>query len=387
MPRDGPPPLPPGSGLKGSKALKAAKKAQREREREKERIQQKLGGPNLRLIDLWDPEGREESIAAIRRSQKRRTQELVAKMAQDGSETGMKSFPTADTFEFVENPSPVIASRWKVLNLSINRFRIAKAKAAQAREEERERRKEKEAAAAAEAAATPAPTEDHTTCNHDSHAHDSAVTSTGASKVLTPTVPRRDAAASASTTSKPPAAPTDSPGPATANLSPPIHNPDSASPTPPPAVKKPIKKGKKKRSAHANALNVHHRDNYVPSRMPSSNSHRDSKDTHDGPLALTSWPASEEAIARAGGARPDLSYYTGSDEWLCAFCEYDLFFGPDPAKSARRRKRVLKVRKKARERASKATGGAGPVGTTAGSSESPDAAAATATTKDDVVTL
>lgn len=360
--------MPPGSGLKGSKALKAAKKAEREREREKERIKQSLGG-TVRLIDLWDPNGSEESKAAVLRAQRRRAVDTKSGYptppgSSDGAE--LTAFPTADAFDFAEPPPPTVASRWKVLNLSIERFRVAKERATKARDEERERRKEKEKEAAAAAAAAKAPT---TCCDgHHDHDHDHASSAPALPKDMkgsTPlppaTVKRQppatiplDTVASAATAPAPAAEhpPVSSSAPL---ASPGALNHDAIIAAP---AKKAPKKGKKKRSAHANALNVHHRDNYVPSRMPSSANHARSGEHHrDNEPApwMTSWPASEEAIARAGGARPNLSYYAGPDEWMCAFCEYDLLFGPDPSKTHGKRKKVLKVRRKARDRASKAT--------------------------------
>ena len=55
MPKEGPPPLPPGSGLKGSKAIKLAMKAAKEREKEKERVRNLFA--HVRVPNLYDPHG------------------------------------------------------------------------------------------------------------------------------------------------------------------------------------------------------------------------------------------------------------------------------------------------------------------------------------------
>jgi len=78
-------------------------------------------------------------------------------------------------------------------------------------------------------------------------------------------------------------------------------------------------------------------------------------------LGPTSWPASEEAIASAGNYASTCGggHYCDPDEWLCLFCEYQLFYGEEPAlyRAVRKRKGVLKVRQKAKDRAMKATQG------------------------------
>lgn len=113
-------------------------------------------------------------------------------------------------------------------------------------------------------------------------------------------------------------------------------------------------KGKKKRSAKANANNVHHRDNYVPSRLPNSTS--TNRPSHEPPPPSSS---STQAPHPQLGSSSMASYFAGQDEWICAFCEYELFFGEPPllARCMRRRKSVLRVRRRARERAAKAANG------------------------------
>jgi hypothetical protein len=115
--------------------------------------------------------------------------------------------------------------------------------------------------------------------------------------------------------------------------------------TPQSSSKKQTKgKGKNKRSARANANNVHHRDNYVPSRLPA---------------AAASQPANNGQVSDGLSTELSTAFQAGRDEYLCAFCEYELFFGEESlfAKCIRRRKRVLKVRKRAQERARKGVGG------------------------------
>jgi hypothetical protein len=47
------------------------------------------------------------------------------------------------------------------------------------------------------------------------------------------------------------------------------------------------------------------------------------------------------------------------DEWICALCEYNLFYGEDPAfrRAIRSRKKILVRRRRARERAAAAASG------------------------------
>lgn len=45
----------------------------------------------------------------------------------------------------------------------------------------------------------------------------------------------------------------------------------------------------------------------------------------------------------------------GTNEWICAYCEYELFYGGDEEyrRAVRRRKKILKRRQRARERAAR----------------------------------
>ncbi|GAA5980749.1 hypothetical protein JCM10908_001763 [Rhodotorula pacifica] len=393
QPREGPPRLPPGSGAKGSKAIKLAMKAAKEREKEKERVRNLFG--QIRLPDLWDPQGTSNpspgfvtrSIKADLDRKRRSVKEAppaepypTPPDSADGTaveEPTSHSFldaspPQLDLFTFFERPPDAIESRWTALNDQKVRLKAAKERAAKAREEEERRRKEKEARDARDEDAPPLA--------------DAPVPEGAPSTTLAPPftngaaapmrVPPPHAAATAfsnpsagprSKQARPQASADTPPAPASGPGGPPPAAPLPPTPAPastpapsplPPATatprKAPPKKGKKKRSAHANALNVHHRDNYVPSRAPAPG-----QAAQEPPPRFMSWPASEEAIASAGPFASTCGggHYCSPDEWLCLFCEYELFYGEESLlyKAVRRRKNVLKVRKKAQDRANKAT--------------------------------
>lgn len=147
---------------------------------------------------------------------------------------------------------------------------------------------------------------------------------------------------------------------------------------------------KKKRSALANASNPHHLRNYVPSRLPNSGSGGGGLGG-TGPVGgwggapLLSVTLAQAAIAFLGpppvrlltadrrsrqhsNSNPPFSVPDPAagmaiipDEWMCAFCEYDVFFGGESAyrRSVRARKKILRRRRRARERAARAASGAG----------------------------
>lgn len=129
------------------------------------------------------------------------------------------------------------------------------------------------------------------------------------------------------------------------------------------------KNGKKKRSALANASNPHHLRNYVPSRLP-----------HSGPpdggygqqSAVNFWPLPMRFLAAEAPSRtqerskkrpppstPLVQLTQPNEEWICAFCEYDLFYGNEDAyqRAVRNRKKILRRRKSAAERAAAAASG------------------------------
>jgi hypothetical protein len=126
------------------------------------------------------------------------------------------------------------------------------------------------------------------------------------------------------------------------------------------------KKKKKKRSALANASNPHHLRNYIPSRLPHSGQQAAAQDVQNslGPLPLRFLSAdlalgrrsSEESALAAAPVDP-------ANEWICPFCEYNLFYSDEQAfrRAVRSRKKILKRRRRARERAAAAASGKGPV--------------------------
>ncbi|RDB23424.1 hypothetical protein Hypma_008917 [Hypsizygus marmoreus] len=153
---------------------------------------------------------------------------------------------------------------------------------------------------------------------------------------------------------------------------------------------------KKKRSALANASNPHHLRNYVPSRLPSAASFPSAavqqQQQYGGtvsPLALRflsadipprrrKSPSTQSGNGNGngntnGGTNGNLTNLTNpADEWICAFCEYALFYGEKDGvgggyrKAVRGRKKILKRRRRARERAARAARGLAPVGRGAG---------------------
>lgn len=135
------------------------------------------------------------------------------------------------------------------------------------------------------------------------------------------------------------------------------------------------KNGKKKRSALANASNPHHLRNYVPSRLPHSGPPDGAPGQHG---AVSLWPLPMRFLAaevpsrtqESGKKRPPpstpLAQVTQpTEEWICAFCEYDLFYGNEDAyrRAVRNRKKILRRRNRAAERAAAAA--SGTVGTSA----------------------
>ncbi|KAE9390447.1 hypothetical protein BT96DRAFT_959787 [Gymnopus androsaceus JB14] len=127
---------------------------------------------------------------------------------------------------------------------------------------------------------------------------------------------------------------------------------------------------KKKRSALANASNPHHLRNYVPSRLPYSdganqaNANAHANDLGPFPLRFLSAEIPPRRGKRSSSrtraqAQAQQSLNNPADEWVCVFCEYELFFGDDGEyrKAVRRRKSVLKRRRRARERAAAAASG------------------------------
>ncbi|EGF98041.1 uncharacterized protein MELLADRAFT_69605 [Melampsora larici-populina 98AG31] len=176
-----------------------------------------------------------------------------------------------------------------------------------------------------------------------------------------------------------------------ANLS--LNNPNGRIPEPSP--KKNGKKGKKKRSAHANANNIHHRDNYVPSRLPTTHQQTttvagqgvlgtelatmdllakdyDPTGTRsslhpfiDPNLSVLREGDTETSPSANNGSHSQLGssaiakFFVEPDEWICGFCEYELWFGEELSliKVIKNRKMILRRRKRAKERAARAAAG------------------------------
>jgi len=131
---------------------------------------------------------------------------------------------------------------------------------------------------------------------------------------------------------------------------------------------------KKKRSALANASNPHHLRNYVPSRLPHSGQPppqalQASLNAQNflGPPPirfLTAEIPPKRRKKTAAVPTPGLTQLTNpAEEWICPFCEYDLFYGDDlrSRRAVRNRRKILARRRRARERAAAAASGVAPV--------------------------
>jgi hypothetical protein len=125
---------------------------------------------------------------------------------------------------------------------------------------------------------------------------------------------------------------------------------------------------KKKRSALANASNPHHLRNYVPSRIPNQGGLHPTQAAINaqnllGPLPIRFLSAELPSRRRNAGAASSVSSFSNlvrpEEEWICAFCEYDLFYGGERGyhQAIRNRKKVLSRRRRALERAAAAASG------------------------------
>ncbi|TFK39495.1 hypothetical protein BDQ12DRAFT_681886 [Crucibulum laeve] len=121
---------------------------------------------------------------------------------------------------------------------------------------------------------------------------------------------------------------------------------------------------KKKRSALANASNPHHLRNYVPSRLPHTGSNPQANATAQNtlwplPLRFLSAEIPPRRRKKSQAAQPTSQLTNPSEEWICAFCEYDLFYGDEQEyrRAVRNRKKILRRRRRARERAAAAASG------------------------------
>lgn len=133
---------------------------------------------------------------------------------------------------------------------------------------------------------------------------------------------------------------------------------------------------KKKRSALANASNPHHLRNYVPSRLPhsgqppSQGTQALNAANYLGPPPIRFLSAEVPPKRRKKSAAPPppaaplgAQLTSPVDEWICPFCEYNLFYGDDAAyrRAVKSRKKILQRRRRARERAAAAASGVAPV--------------------------
>lgn len=128
----------------------------------------------------------------------------------------------------------------------------------------------------------------------------------------------------------------------------------------------PSKSGKKKkRSALANASNPHHLRNYVPSRLPHSGPANAAQVQQNVQNLLSPLPVrflSADVPPRRKkktNATPVAALSNPAEEWICPFCEYDLFYGDAAAyqRAINNRKKILRRRRRARERAAAAASG------------------------------
>lgn len=128
----------------------------------------------------------------------------------------------------------------------------------------------------------------------------------------------------------------------------------------------PAKGKKKKRSALANASNPHHLRNYVPSRLPHSGQVNATQALQNAQNLLSPLPLrflSTDVPPRRkkkSTAAPAAALSNPAEEWICPFCEYDLFYGDSSAyqRAINNRKKILRRRRRARERAAAAASGA-----------------------------
>jgi len=133
--------------------------------------------------------------------------------------------------------------------------------------------------------------------------------------------------------------------------------PTPSSPNVPKTLPPPPKMTRRRK---ANMNNVHHRTNYVPSRLPSNG-------TSINPNSSN--PNSDSSSRVDPDTKPGLDHPTSSnslflDEWCCLFCDYELFYGEPPRmlKACGKRKKLLKKKKKAKEGVKEGFAGTGNKG-------------------------
>lgn len=140
-------------------------------------------------------------------------------------------------------------------------------------------------------------------------------------------------------------------------------------------------KKKKKRSTLANASNPHHLRNYVPSRLPHAAGGAGSiggvhGQTNQAVNINLFWPVALRFLSAQlpprrrkgmnGGGQNGISMHqlvVPQEEWICSFCEYNLFYSDEAEyrRAVRNRKKILRRRRRARERAAAAASGVNAV--------------------------
>jgi hypothetical protein len=121
---------------------------------------------------------------------------------------------------------------------------------------------------------------------------------------------------------------------------------------------------KKKRSALAIASNPHHRRNYVPSRLPQSGQANPAQAALNAqnylgppPFRFLSAEIPTRRRKKSQANNPTAQLTNPADEWICPFCEYELFYGNDAdyRRAVRNRKKILRRRRRAERAAANVT--------------------------------
>ena len=121
---------------------------------------------------------------------------------------------------------------------------------------------------------------------------------------------------------------------------------------------------KKKRSTLAIASNPHHRRNYVPSRLPQSGTANPAQAAVNAqnylgppPFRFLSAEIPTRRSKKSQTTPPTAQLTNPADEWICPFCEYELFYGNDLdyRRSVRNRKKILRRRRRAERAAANVT--------------------------------
>lgn len=317
--------------------MKLARKAEKDREKANEQMKSALGGASIKLPDFCDPLGHLAIAArALKRAQlKAKSSYPTPPSSSDERDSSSSAYsssvPSQESFDYVSVPTTLIMTRWEALQAQLERIILMKAKALQARTEESENRNRKEAEAVKSL----------------EEARKTSVDGKKSSKGNRPT-PRPT---TASTTATPSDCSSDCHKHSHPSSSPPtISSPQDL------FRKIPIKKGRRKRSALANEGNSHHRDNYIPSRIPAVPTTLPPTNPSE---SLTSWPAAPELIAQLSatqssrnecGSTPNslLDFFSSSsnkeEDYICTRCDYQIFFGEKSwlERAVRKKKKGLK---------------------------------------------